>query len=53
MAYPVVINGNEGEQFNNYDSRRWPLGTRMVLQDGRRFAFANAAGTVLVPGRVR
>lgn len=53
MAYPVVINGVEGEQFNNYDSRRWPLGTRMVLQDGRRFAFANAAGTALVAGRVQ
>ncbi len=53
MAYPVVLNGVEGEQFNNYDSRRWPLGTRMALQDGRRFAFCDAAGTVLVPGRVQ
>ena len=53
MAYPVVLNGVEGEQFNNYDARRWPLGTRMALQDGRRFAFCDAAGTALVAGRLQ
>ncbi len=53
MSYPVVLNGVEGEQFNNYDSRRWPLGTRMALQDGRRFAFCDAAGSPLVAGRVQ
>ena len=52
MAYPVLINGSEGEQFNNYDARRWPLGTRMILQDGRRFAFGAAGGTALVAGKV-
>ncbi len=50
MAYPVLIYGPEGEQFNNYDARRWPLGTRMIMQDGRRFVFAAAGGTALVRG---
>lgn len=53
MAYPTVIYGPEGEQFNNYDARRWPLGTRMVMQDGRRFVFAAAGGTALVTGNVQ
>jgi len=53
MAYPTVIYGPEGEQFNNYDSRRWPLGTRMVLQDGRRYAFVEAGGTALATGKVQ
>jgi hypothetical protein len=53
MAYPTVIYGPEGEQFNNYDTRRWPLGTRMVLQDGRRFAFVEAGGTALATGKVQ
>ena len=53
MAYPTVLYGSEGEQFNNYDARRWPLGTRMVLQDGRRYAFAEAGGTALVTGKIQ
>ncbi len=50
MAYPTIIYGPEGEQFNNYDARRWPLGTRMIMQDGRRFVFTAAGGTALVTG---
>ena len=53
MAYPTVIYGPEGEQFNNYDSKRWPLGTRMVLQDGRKYVFAKAGGTALATGKVQ
>lgn len=53
MAYPTVIYGPEGEQFNNYDSRRWPLGTRMVMQDGRRYVFAEAGATALATGKVQ
>lgn len=53
MSYPTIIFGPEGEQFNNYDARRWPLGTRMVLQDGRRYVFCEAGGTALVTGKVQ
>ncbi len=53
MSYPTVFYGPEGEQFNNYDARRWPLGTRMILQDGRRYAFAEAGGTTLLTGKVQ
>lgn len=45
MSFPVLIHGTEGEQFNSYTDQRWPLGTQMVLQDGRRYRFAlNGAG---------
>ncbi|KKN32296.1 hypothetical protein LCGC14_0815380 [marine sediment metagenome] len=53
MSYPTLIYGPEGEQFNNYDARRWPLGTRMILQDGRRYVFAEAGGTALATGKVQ
>lgn len=53
MSYPTLIFGPEGEQFNNYDARRWPLGTRMVLQDGRRYVFCEAGGAALVAGKVQ
>jgi hypothetical protein len=45
MAFPVFINGFDGEQHNSYTDRRWPLGTMMVLQDGRSYRFGlNGAG---------
>lgn len=53
MSYPAFLNAVEGEQFNNYDSKRWPLGTRMVLQDGRRYVFAKAGATALATGKVQ
>ena len=53
MSYPTIIYIPEGEQFNNYDSRRWPLGTRAILQDGRRFVFCEAGGSALATGKVQ
>lgn len=45
MAFPTVLYGNEGEQFNSYTDQRWPLGTKMYLQDGRGYRFGlNGAG---------
>lgn len=45
MSFPVVIHGVEGEQFNSYTDARWPLGTKMILQDGREYRFGrNGAG---------
>ena len=45
MSFPVIIHGTEGEQHNSYTDQRWPLGTRMVLQDGRQYRFGrNGAG---------
>lgn len=45
MAFPNVLYGVEGEQFNSYTDQRWPLGTRMILQDGREYRFArNGSG---------
>lgn len=45
MSFPHVIWGVEGEQFNSYTDQRWPLGTKMALQDGREYVFVkNGAG---------
>lgn len=45
MAFPTVIYGTEGEQFNSYTTQRWPLGKVMILDDGRRYRFGrNGAG---------
>jgi len=42
--------GPDGEQFNLYATQRWPLGTKLSIQDGRTFRFAKAGGTILVVG---
>jgi hypothetical protein len=45
MSFPNIIFGNEGEQHNSYTDQRWPLGTHMVLPDGRGYRFGlNGAG---------
>lgn len=48
----VILNGPEGEQFNTYTTKRWPLGTKMVLQDGRAFRFALNGAVALSAGRL-
>ncbi len=55
MAYPLVINGPDGEQFNTYTgtrrtNQRWPYGTQLLLQDGRKYRFAIAGASPLVIG---
>lgn len=52
MGFPVIIHGNEGEQFNSYTDQRWPLGTQMILQDGRRYRFAKNGAAVGAAGRL-
>ena len=52
MAFPITLQGSEGEQYSTYTDQRWPLGTQLVLQDGRKFRFAQAGGSTLVPGNV-
>lgn len=45
----IRLFGPESERFNTYSTRRWPLGTQLVLQDGREFRFGrngNATGAV-------
>ena len=61
MAEPLILFGPEGEQFNIYTGWRnvarpqvgkWPLGTQLIQQDGRKFRFAKAGGTDLVIGDI-
>lgn len=53
MAYPVVLHGPEGEQLNTYTDQRFPLGTQLVQQDGRKYRFSKAGGTTLARGEVQ
>lgn len=48
----ITINGPESERFNTYTTKRWPLGTRLVLQDGREFRFGKNGGTSAAPGKL-
>lgn len=51
-----VLYGPEGEQYNVYtnqttgDDCRWPLGTQLIMQDGRKYRFAMAGASLLVIG---
>lgn len=42
----VTLYAPESERFNVYTTRRWPLGTRMALQDGREFRFGRMGHSV-------
>jgi hypothetical protein len=51
-----VLFGPDGEQFNQYTgtrrtNQRWPFGTQLILQDGRKYRFCSAP-TLLVVGDV-
>lgn len=46
MSFPSVVYGPESERFNTYTSRRWPLGTELHLQDGRRYRFGRCGASV-------
>lgn len=50
MAYPNVLYSPEGEQFNIYTAQRYPYGTQLIMQDGRKYRYALAGGTLLVIG---
>jgi len=59
MAYPNVLYSPEGEQYNMYtgvgvagSGTRWPWGTQLVAQDGRKYRYARAGGSLLVIGDV-
>jgi hypothetical protein len=50
MPFPVILDGPPGEHWNIYAStaQRYPLGTQLIHQTGRKFRFAQAGGTLLV-----
>src|SRR5712691_7802223 len=52
MSYPSILWGPEGEQYNLYSAQRWPLGTQMAMQDGRKYRYSAAGGVLLVIGDV-
>ena len=52
MAFPTILFGSDGEQYSTYAEERWPLGTQLVLQDGRKYRFGEAGGSTLVVGNI-
>lgn len=52
MSFPNIIYGNEGEQFNSSTSQRWPLGTMLVLADGRAYRYGRNGAVAATPGKL-
>lgn len=52
MSFPVTIQGRNGDQFANRATSSIPLGTRMMLPDGREFVHAKAGAVALDPGKL-
>ena len=58
MSFPNVLFAPEGEQFNTYAApavagqERVPLGTKLIMQDGREYKFYSVVTTVPVTGNV-
>jgi len=48
MSFPNVVHGHENETFTDDSTQRVPVGTKMVIEDGRAFRYAKADSTALV-----
>lgn len=46
MGFPYTVQSPSGEQFNTYTDKRHSLGTKLELQDGRIFRFAQMGATI-------
>lgn len=51
MPAPIILS-TEGEQFASYSDQRFPFGTLLQLQDGRKYRFAEIGGTNIAAGRL-
>ena len=52
MSFPTVIFGAEHTVYATTAARRYPFGTLLVTQDGRKFRYAENAGTAIAAGRL-
>ena len=54
MAFPSVIFAPEtsGEHFNSYTNKRWPYGTKLILQDGREYRWSKIGATLVATGKL-
>lgn len=51
-GFPKTTYGSEQQTFNTFSVERNPVGSKMVIEDGRTFRFANIGGTAAVNARV-
>lgn len=52
MDFPIVIHGAFGAQFDHTVDRLYPLGTKMILADGRAFRYCKVGSSPTVAGRL-
>ena len=52
MSYPYVIRGSELESFNTYNREGPPVGTKMVIEDGRIYRFTQNGAADLIVGKL-
>lgn len=50
--FPNFISGPEGAQFKTTTNKRFPFGTKLMLQDGREFRYAEIGGTNIATARL-
>lgn len=50
MFPAVIIGGSAGREYETHSTQRYPVGTQMVMQDGRKFRYAKAGASTLVVG---
>ena len=52
MAFPNILFGKEGTQYNSYTDSRFALGQMLVMRDGRAYRFCLVGATTLVAGNL-
>tara|TARA_Y100000310_G_scaffold84594_1_gene81501 strand:- start:12390 stop:13202 length:813 start_codon:yes stop_codon:yes gene_type:complete len=50
MSFSYTIYGDEGDQFATASTQRQPLGTRMVMRDGRVYRYSRNSSTAISAG---
>jgi len=46
MSFPNIVFGSEGELWHNSEVETVPVGTQMIIEDGRIFRFCEIAASV-------
>ena len=48
MSFPNIVWGREAETFTDDTTQQAPIGTKMIVEDGRAYRYAQADSTALV-----
>lgn len=52
MSFPYTVYGKPGDAYETSSTKRFPLGTRMIMKDGRAYRYCKNGTTILYAGKL-